>query len=130
VNNELKLRSFSRRQREAKVAFGNERMLRREARLTPIILKCIFFGDQHGHVMPLFERGLSIQRRHQKVIEFAPSLASTPEQRERLCGMAVTFRSAAGYQNAANRPNPHGSGQRRNLSHRNEHAIQVEHNRH
>ncbi len=55
------------------------------------------FGDQHGNVVHLFERECSIQRRHQKVIEEAPSPGVTPEVRRLLHESAVALAGAIGY---------------------------------
>ncbi|HYG78315.1 MAG TPA: pyruvate carboxylase [Planctomycetota bacterium] len=87
-------------QREAKVAFGNEECFIEKRVMQPKHLEVQILGDRHGNIVHLFERDCSIQRRHQKVIEIAPSLALNEEQRQNLCGMAVKFAKAAGYQNA------------------------------
>jgi 3-methylcrotonyl-CoA carboxylase alpha subunit len=57
-------------------------------------------GDRQGNVLHLFERECSIQRRHQKVVEEAPSPALDPELRESICNAAVRFATEAGYHNA------------------------------
>jgi 3-methylcrotonyl-CoA carboxylase alpha subunit len=57
-------------------------------------------GDRQGNVLHLFERECSIQRRHQKVIEEAPSPALEPDLRESICNAAVRFAREAGYVNA------------------------------
>ena len=60
------------------------------------------FGDAHGHVLHLFERECSIQRRHQKIIEESPSplLEAQPELRAAMGAAAVAAARAVGYQNA------------------------------
>ena len=58
------------------------------------------FADDHGHVVHLFERECSVQRRHQKVIEESPSPALTPELRARMTDAAVAAARAVGYRNA------------------------------
>src|SRR5206468_4910999 len=58
------------------------------------------FADSHGHVMHLFERDCSLQRRHQKVIEESPSPALDSALRTRMTDVAVTAARAAGYRNA------------------------------
>ena len=58
------------------------------------------FADDHGHVMHLFERDCSVQRRHQKVIEESPSPALTPALRARMTTAAVAVARAANYRNA------------------------------
>jgi acetyl-CoA carboxylase biotin carboxylase subunit len=57
-------------------------------------------ADEHGHVATLFERECSIQRRHQKLIEEAPSLQVTPKMREEIGKTLCRCLSEIGYQNA------------------------------
>jgi len=57
-------------------------------------------ADDHGHVLHLFERDCSVQRRHQKVIEESPSPALTGDLRTRMTDAAVAIARAAGYRNA------------------------------
>jgi acetyl-CoA carboxylase, biotin carboxylase subunit len=57
-------------------------------------------ADEHGNVMSLGERDCSIQRRHQKLVEEAPSVKMTPELRERMGGILVKTLSRIGYMNA------------------------------
>jgi propionyl-CoA carboxylase alpha chain len=58
------------------------------------------FGDQHGNIVHLFERECSIQRRHQKVVEEAPSSVLTPEIRQAMGRAAVDVARSCGYYNA------------------------------
>ena len=86
--------------REAERAFGDgtlyvERLLTRPRHIEVQIL-----ADHHGHVIHLFERECSIQRRHQKVIEESPAPHLTAGLRERLTTAAVKAAQAAGYRNA------------------------------
>ena len=86
--------------REAQAAFGDgtlyvERLIERPRHIEFQIL-----GDAHGHIVHLFERECSIQRRHQKVIEETPSTALTPALRQRMGDAAVAVARAAGYRNA------------------------------
>ena len=86
--------------REAASAFGDgtlyiERLVER-----PRHIEIQVFADHHGDVVHLFERECSIQRRHQKVIEEAPSVALTPGLRRRMGDAAVAIARAAGYRNA------------------------------
>ncbi len=101
VNNDAELREMlPAAQREALNAFGNDECFIEKRVIKPKHLEVQILGDRHGNVIHVFERDCSIQRRHQKVIEFAPSLELKAEPRKNLCGMAVKFASAAGYQNA------------------------------
>ena len=86
--------------REAEGAFGDgtlyvERLLTRPRHIEVQIL-----ADHHGHVVHLFERECSIQRRHQKVIEESPAPHLTAGLRDRLTTAAVRAAHAAGYRNA------------------------------
>ena len=86
--------------REAIAAFGDgalyvERLIDR-----PRHVEIQVFGDAHGHVVHLFERECSIQRRHQKVIEESPSTALTPAVRSAMGDAAVAAARAVGYVNA------------------------------
>ncbi len=87
-------------QREAEASFGNGECYLEKCLVNPKHLEVQILGDHKGNVIHLYERDCSIQRRHQKVIEFAPSLALSEKRRAELCEMAVTFAKAAGYQNA------------------------------
>ncbi|MBI4582872.1 MAG: pyruvate carboxylase [Planctomycetes bacterium] len=87
-------------QRESLTAFGSAEVYLEKCILGPKHMEVQVIGDRHGSLIHLFERDCSIQRRHQKVIEFAPSLALDEAKRRRLCDMAVQFARAAGYQNA------------------------------
>ena len=86
--------------REARAAFGDgtlyvERLIER-----PRHIEVQVMADSHGHAVYLFERECSIQRRHQKIVEEAPSTAVTPKLRTRMGETAVAIARAAGYQNA------------------------------
>jgi len=84
-------------QREAKSAFGDDAVYLEKAVLRPRHVEIQVFADQQGNTVYLFERDCSIQRRHQKVIEEAPSPAVTPELRRRMGEVAVKAASAVGY---------------------------------
>ncbi len=84
-------------QREAKSAFGDDAVYLEKAVIRPRHVEIQVFGDEHGNCVYLFERDCSIQRRHQKVIEEAPSPAVTSELRARMGEVAVRAASAVGY---------------------------------
>ena len=85
---------------EAKAAFGNPAVFLERYIERPKHIEVQVLGDQHGNLVHLFERDCSVQRRHQKVVEFAPSLAITPAQREAICGDALKIARSVGYRNA------------------------------
>src|SRR5207302_7496242 len=87
-------------QREAKSAFGDDAVYLEKAVLKPRHVEIQVFGDTHGNCVYLFERDCSIQRRHQKLIEEAPSPAVTPELRKRIGDSLKVAMRDAGYTNA------------------------------
>jgi len=87
-------------QREAKAAFGDERMLVEKQLLMPRHVEIQVFADSHGNTVHLFERDCSLQRRHQKVVEEAPAPGVSPELRVCMGGAAVAAANAVGYQGA------------------------------
>ena len=86
--------------REAGAAFGDATLYVERLVERPRHVEVQVFGDAHGHVVHLFERDCSAQRRHQKVIEESPSPAVTPALRTRITGAAVAAAQAVGYRNA------------------------------
>ena len=82
---------------EARAAFGDSRVYLEKCILKPRHVEFQVFGDQHGRIVHLGERDCSLQRRHQKLVEEAPSPAMTPELRERMGGDAVKAAEAIGY---------------------------------
>jgi len=87
-------------QREAKNAFGRDRVLLERYVAQPRHIEFQIFGDAHGNVIHLGERECSAQRRYQKVIEESPSPFLTPELRARMGEAAVTAAHAIEYVNA------------------------------
>ena len=85
---------------EAANAFGNGEMYMEKFIERPRHIEFQILADEHGHVEVLFERECSIQRRHQKLIEEAPSLQVTPEIRARLSATLKHCLTEIGYQNA------------------------------
>jgi acetyl-CoA carboxylase biotin carboxylase subunit len=85
---------------EALSAFGDGSVFIEKYIGSPRHIEIQVLGDQHGEVLYLFERECSIQRRHQKVVEEAPSAVVTPEVREKMGKAAVTLAKACGYYNA------------------------------
>src|SRR4051812_17612448 len=86
--------------REAKNAFGDDAVYVEKYIERPRHVEIQVLGDTHGTMLHLGERECSVQRRHQKMIEEAPSVAVTPELRARMGSAAVAAARAAGYVNA------------------------------
>jgi acetyl-CoA carboxylase biotin carboxylase subunit len=86
--------------REAKSSFGDDAVYVEKYIVGPRHVEIQVLGDQHGTMLSLNERECSVQRRHQKMIEEAPSVAVTPEIRRAMGETAVRAASAAGYVNA------------------------------
>ncbi len=86
--------------REALAAFGDGTLYVERLIDSPRHIEFQILADAQGHVVHLFERECSIQRRHQKVIEETPSTALTPSLRARMGEAAVAVARTAGYRNA------------------------------
>jgi acetyl-CoA carboxylase, biotin carboxylase subunit len=85
---------------EATSAFGDGSVFIEKYITRPRHIEFQVFGDKHGNVVHLFERECSIQRRHQKVIEEAPSAILTPAKRELMGQAAINVAKAANYYGA------------------------------
>jgi 3-methylcrotonyl-CoA carboxylase alpha subunit len=83
--------------REAKAAFGDDRMLIEKYVDNPRHIEVQIIGDSHGNLLSLFERECTLQRRHQKVIEEAPSPTLDAKQRETVCEAARKAAGAVNY---------------------------------
>lgn len=75
--------------REAMNAFGNDLVLLEKYITSPRHIEIQVFSDSHGNHLHLFERECSIQRRYQKIVEESPSVALTPELRQKMTDVAV-----------------------------------------
>jgi acetyl-CoA carboxylase biotin carboxylase subunit len=101
VNNPDELsKSLKTATREAEAAFGVGDVYLEKYVVSPRHIEIQVFGDHHGNVIHLGERECSIQRRHQKLVEEAPSPALTDKQRRRLGGTVVDAARAVQYTNA------------------------------
>jgi 3-methylcrotonyl-CoA carboxylase alpha subunit len=86
--------------REAESAFGNPTLIAEKYVERPRHVEIQILGDEHGHVVHLLERECSIQRRHQKILEEAPSAVLDPSVRAQMGDAAVSLAKAIGYTNA------------------------------
>jgi acetyl-CoA carboxylase, biotin carboxylase subunit len=87
-------------QSEAMAAFGNGDLYMEKFIERPRHIEFQVLADEHGNVMSLGERECSIQRRHQKLVEEAPSVVVTQELRDRIGGILVKSLAEIGYMNA------------------------------
>lgn len=85
---------------EARNAFGNDEVFIEKFISSPKHIEVQVLGDQHGNVVHLFERECSIQRRHQKVIEEAPSALLSKEKRRQIGQAAVNVAKSCNYYGA------------------------------
>jgi len=100
-NNEDELkRAYERVVSEASKAFGSADVFLEKCVVAPRHIEVQILGDKHGNVVHLFERDCSIQRRHQKLVEIAPSPQLTEEQRQVVCELAVRAAKTVNYENA------------------------------
>jgi pyruvate carboxylase subunit A len=93
-------RNYDRVISEATKAFGSAEVFIEKCVVNPRHIEVQILADSHGNVIHLFERDCSIQRRHQKLIEIAPSPQLSPEQREYIGDLAVRAAKAVNYENA------------------------------
>ncbi len=87
-------------QNEARASFGDDRLFVEKFVTEPRHIEIQLIGDKHGNVLYLNERECSIQRRHQKVIEEAPSPFLNAETRKAMGEQAVALAKAVGYDSA------------------------------
>ncbi len=92
--------SLDRAKSEAKAAFGNDDVYVEKLIENPKHIEVQILGDKYGEIIHLYERDCSIQRRHQKVVEIAPSVSLTDDLRDRICNAAVELMKNVDYINA------------------------------
>lgn len=92
--------SFRSAKSEAKKAFGIEDVFIEKYLEKPKHIEVQILGDAHGNIVHLFERDCSIQRRHQKLIEFTPAISISESQRKAICEDAIKIAKAVDYMNA------------------------------
>ncbi len=92
--------SYERASSEAKAAFGSGEVYVEKAIIKPKHIEVQILGDAEGNVLHLYERDCSIQRRHQKVVEIAPSNSISKDLRDQICNAAVKLMKNVDYKNA------------------------------
>ncbi|MGB8002409.1 MAG: biotin carboxylase N-terminal domain-containing protein, partial [Anaerobacillus sp.] len=92
--------AFERAKSEAKAAFGRDEIYVEKFVENPKHIEVQILGDKHGGIVHLYERDCSVQRRHQKVVEVAPSVSLSKEARNDICEAAVKLMENVQYVNA------------------------------
>src|SRR5699024_11171349 len=92
--------SYERAKSDARADFGNDEVYVEKLIEKPKHIEIQILGDAHGHVIHLYDRDCSVQRRHQKVIEVAPSISLPEKLRSELCEAAVQLMKFVNYENA------------------------------
>ncbi|MEH7108001.1 MULTISPECIES: pyruvate carboxylase [Bacillaceae] len=92
--------AFERAKSEAKAAFGNDEVYVEKLIENPKHIEVQIIGDKHGNIVHLYDRDCSVQRRHQKVVEVAPSVSISAELRKSICDAAVKLMKNVSYLNA------------------------------
>ena len=85
---------------ESKKAFGDDQIFVEKYLESPKHIEVQIIGDQYGHVVHLFDRDCSVQRRHQKVVEYAPAFSVPDEVRKQIFEASVRLAKHVGYSNA------------------------------
>ncbi|MFJ8259828.1 pyruvate carboxylase [Peribacillus asahii] len=92
--------AYERAKSEAKAAFGSDEVYVEKCIIKPKHIEVQIIGDKEGNIVHLYERDCSIQRRHQKVVEIAPSNSISEDLRNRICNAAVRLMKNVEYINA------------------------------
>ncbi|MFA9557319.1 pyruvate carboxylase [Evansella sp. AB-rgal1] len=92
--------SFERAKSEAQSAFGDDVVYVEKFVENPKHIEVQILGDHHGNIVHLYERDCSVQRRHQKVVEVAPSVSLSEEAREKINNAALQLMKSINYVNA------------------------------
>lgn len=101
VRNEIGLsEAYDRAKSEAKAAFGNDEVYVEKLIENPKHIEVQIIGDAKGNIVHLYDRDCSVQRRHQKVVEIAPSVSLTDELRDEICNASVKLMNNVSYINA------------------------------
>jgi pyruvate carboxylase len=92
--------AFERAKSEAKAAFGNDEVYLEKLIENPKHIEVQIIGDSSGNIVHLYDRDCSVQRRHQKVVEIAPSVSLSEDLRNQICEAAVKLMKNVEYLNA------------------------------
>ncbi|SKA80153.1 pyruvate carboxylase [Caloramator quimbayensis] len=92
--------SFNSARSEAKKAFGIDDIFIEKYLEGPKHIEVQIIGDKYGNIVHLYERDCSIQRRHQKLIEYTPAFSLPKEKRDEICSDALKIAKAVGYRSA------------------------------
>ncbi|MFD2208702.1 pyruvate carboxylase [Virgibacillus halophilus] len=92
--------AYDRAKSEAKAAFGNDEIYVEKLIEHPKHIEVQIIGDKHGELVHLYERDCSVQRRHQKLVEIAPSVSLSKTMRQSICEAAVRLMKNVDYTNA------------------------------
>ncbi|TKD71791.1 pyruvate carboxylase [Pseudalkalibacillus hwajinpoensis] len=92
--------AYDRAKSEAKAAFGRDEIYVEKFVENPKHIEVQILGDKHGNTLHLYERDCSVQRRHQKVVEVAPSVSLSEQARKDICEAAVQLMENVQYVNA------------------------------
>lgn len=93
-------REFAEAVNEAKKAFGDDKIFIEKYLRDPKHIEVQIIGDKYGNIVHLFDRDCSVQRRHQKVVEYAPAFTIREEVRQNIFADAVKLAKHVGYKNA------------------------------
>ena len=85
---------------ESKKAFGEDIIFIEKYISNPKHIEVQILGDKYGNIVHLYERDCSVQRRHQKIIEYAPAFSLSEKLRQKICNDAVKIANHVGYVNA------------------------------
>lgn len=99
-NQEQMAKEFQEARNEAKKAFGDDKIFVEKYLRNPKHIEVQILGDKYGNVVHLYDRDCSVQRRHQKVVEFAPAFTVSDAVRKRIFADAVRLSRHVGYKNA------------------------------
>lgn len=93
-------KEFNEAKNESKKAFGDDKIFIEKYLRAPKHIEVQILGDNYGNVVHLYDRDCSVQRRHQKVVEYAPAFSIPDATRQIIFDSAIRLSKAVGYRNA------------------------------